>query len=239
MLTPSPHTSWHLLGAVILPSLHMKPVSFLHTSEHPSQLQVLPSSHSSTGVCMPSPQVGLQVSLPAVPCVQLQPVSTRQRLLHPSPLKRFPSSHDSKLSLIPLPQFLEQISAELEEPPPQDQVCSIVHDEEQPSPFSQFPSSHWWTVPQFSPSPQISEHEDFDELEHFHPGSIMQLLEHPSWFLVLPSSHSYLPRLIPSPQISKQASGDVSFPPWHANPYSTWQVYEQPSSFRVFPSSQA
>src|SRR5258708_1393296 len=92
----------------------------LHVAEQPSQLVVLPSSHSSAPHTTPSPQpvttvqAFLQPSqlvvLPSSHCSapqttpSPQPVTSVQALLQPSQLFVLPSSHSSPGSTIPLPQ---------------------------------------------------------------------------------------------------------------------------------------
>ena len=59
------------------PPDHSYPVSIVHTSLHPSELTMLPSSHCSEITCKPSPQIGSHVSADdVVPFSHNHPVST-------------------------------------------------------------------------------------------------------------------------------------------------------------------
>src|SRR5215468_1314323 len=72
---------------LMIPSPQRSPLSVVQVTEQPSQLVVLPSSHSSAPHTTPSPQ----------------PVTSVQVLLHPSQLSVLPSSHSSPGSTTPLP----------------------------------------------------------------------------------------------------------------------------------------
>ena len=73
-----------------------------------------------------------------------------------------------------------------------------------------FPSSHC-SVPRLNPSPQVVEQVPFI-FGKTHPPqsqltlqfSFIHVAEHPSFAIVFPSSHCYVPAMIPSPQIVEQ-----------------------------------
>src|SRR3989344_4399142 len=94
----------------------------------------------------------------------------RQLLVQASVLLALPSSHCSPASVIPLPQ---------------NDIISIVHAEEQPSPFVRLPSSHCSTLVRTKLSPQML---------------FVQLFLHASLLLPLPSSHCSAPSTVALPQ---------------------------------------
>ena len=79
--------------------------SFFHELSHPSPSKVLPSSHSSFPITIPSPHVGDQTDWGVPAWVsQEYPVSIVQLDVHPSPLMLLPSSHPSSDPRVPVPQ---------------------------------------------------------------------------------------------------------------------------------------
>jgi len=66
--------------------------------------------------------------------------------------------------------------------------------------------------------------------------SIIQRLLHPSPSIILASSHSSEPKIVPSPQIGDQLEGKVSV---QLHPASTEQVLSQPSPSEPLESSHS
>src|ERR687887_27709 len=111
------HCSPH--AALTMPSPQRHPASTVHVAEQPSQLVVLPSSHSSPASTTPLPHPGgvqlvsqcpgVPLSAPSSHCSaphtmpSPQPLTSLQSLLHVSQLSVLPSSHSSPASTMPLP----------------------------------------------------------------------------------------------------------------------------------------
>ena len=161
---------------------------------------------------------------------------------HPSPSAVFPSSHCSSP-----PRFLsphadaEHSSGPVKFPPAHPQPHSIRHDALHPSPPALLPSSHCFDDSAVRlPSPQFASHlspvpphvQYGSAPPHENPVSTMHAALHPSSSSVFPSSHSSLPRRIPSPQNAVQSSALQS------HPHSTVHWCEQPSYLFRLPSSQ-
>ena len=69
----------------------------------------------------------------------------------------------------------------------------------------------------------------FDPPLHSYQVSYSHEELHPSPLLVSASSHSFLPKFLPSPQISVHTSALVGVPPEQTNPDSKCQVESHPS----------
>src|SRR5262245_5513733 len=99
---PMLSTSQSLAVASVSFNSISQPGSIVHEAEQQSPSTVLPSSHASVGVWMPSPQTDTQmVGWPA----QLNPASIAHVGLQPSPPMVPPSSHASVPTIRPSPQF--------------------------------------------------------------------------------------------------------------------------------------
>ena len=112
---PSPHVVLQISGDVMLPPLHVQPVSTWQVLFHPSPLIVFPSSQlvSVSFITIPSPQISSHISLVVgLPPIHLKPSSIVQVLLHPSPLFKLLSSHFSADSFLPSPQTGNQMSTD-------------------------------------------------------------------------------------------------------------------------------
>src|ERR1700733_3513547 len=97
------------------------------------------------------------------------------------------------------------------------QPGSIVHVDEQPSPFVVLPSSHC-SLGNLRPSPHTAVH-----VPPAHFGSIVHVGEQPSYGIKLPSSHCSSPSTMPLPQwVCEQTL------PGHVQPDCTVHVAEHP-----------
>jgi len=61
-LIPSPHISVQVSGLETSPPLHSNSISIVQVLDHPSPSIKLLSSHSSSPILNPSPQIGLHTS---------------------------------------------------------------------------------------------------------------------------------------------------------------------------------
>jgi hypothetical protein len=88
---------------------HVYPFSSKHAALQPSVEAVLPSSHASEVVLIPSPQACVHPDLPHTKGGHDHPASTKlQSALHPSPLLMLPSSHFSRPASWESPQVVLQ-----------------------------------------------------------------------------------------------------------------------------------
>src|SRR6056300_928810 len=123
-----------------------------------------------------------------------------------------------------------------------------MHDDEHPSPFSVFPSSHSSSPPSVL-SPHVAEHVSALSMApptHSHPHSIWHDALHPSPPTRFPSSHSSddPAGLVPSPHPPTHVSpgpphSQYDQAPLHVTPASTMQYRLHPSPDSVFPSSHS
>ena len=109
-------------------------------------------------------------------------------------------------------------SIALSDPPIHSYPLSIIQDDDQPSPFIVFPSSHFSKFTTLIPSPQIVyQVSDLvrDPFSQLNPVSMTQLLSQPSPVSRLLSSHCSTLVLIPSPHLVDHESGPFVVPPVH------------------------
>jgi hypothetical protein len=106
----------------------------------------------------------------------------------------------------------------------------MAQPDEHPSPLRLFPSSHFSELASF-PSPQVDvqlDQEMFTDMQMY-PYSCLQVLEHPSELIRLPSSHSP-EMMIESPQMGVQILGVVRVALVHVYPLNAAvQSCQQPS----------
>lgn len=166
---------------------HVRP-SRIHFDEHPSPFAAFPSSHSSPGSVVLFPHVRAQVEgAPGEAEKHANPGMIVQRGEHPSPPVVFLSSHCSVPMTTPSPQLGLHTGVRFMS---QFHPVSMRQRTLQPSP----PRGGFWcsshsSEPVLMPSPQNTLHE-LGKPEQIHPVSGWQRAEHPSWGLLLPSSHS-------------------------------------------------
>lgn len=124
-----------------------------HEFEHPSLLFELRSSHASDPHQRPSPHIDVHVEADDEdPPEQVNPrAKLLQRALQPTKLLESPSSQTSFPTFLPSPQIGEQVDGLNKS---QVNPTSIVQVEEQPSPSTSDPSSHY-SEEVFDPSPQF------------------------------------------------------------------------------------
>src|SRR5262249_43466904 len=157
------------------PSPHRQPTSSVHIAEQPSQLVVLPSSHSSPAPTFPLPHTAGVQFVSQWPGVPLRSPSS-----HCSPGSRMPSPHAGMRWHVVSHRpgtggSHSSPHVVFTSPSPQRSPVSTRQPEEQPSQSARLPSSHS-SVPQTAPSPQ--------------PVSMRQCALHPSQSVTFPSSHS-------------------------------------------------
>src|SRR5689334_9516201 len=87
-----------VVGSGWVTAVQVKPGSIVQVGLQPSPATRLPSSHSSSGVLMPSPHFAVHAPPP-------HGGSNVQLAEQPSYGMRFPSSHSSPGSVVPLPQM--------------------------------------------------------------------------------------------------------------------------------------